>query len=54
MTHECAKAAQLKNKETNEKKSNDATALPLAGALLITSCLGGPVMFGVGLNCDCL
>ena len=38
-----------RNVLTNEK-SNDATALPLAGALLIASCLGGPVMFGVGLK----
>ena len=41
---------KLKKKETADKKCRSAPVLPVAGALLIASCLGSPVMFAAGLK----
>ena len=41
---------KLKKKETQDKKCSEAHVLPMAGALLIASCLGGPVIFVAGLK----
>ena len=40
-----------KKKDTPEKKSSETPhVLPLAAAVMVASCLGGPVMFVAGLK----
>ena len=39
-----------KNKDTPEKKCSETHVLPMAAAVMVASCLGGPVMFVAGLK----
>ena len=41
---------KLKKKDTPEKKSSESHVLPMVAAVLVASCLGGPVMFAAGLK----